>query len=92
MIIISNILMTVAVASALFAVASAVMIGAMLQNRGIRVDWLWFRVKILTTYLTQYRDVTRQETGRVGPLFYAFIIAINVALLTAITGLILRVV
>jgi hypothetical protein len=91
MIIISNILMTVAVASALFAVASAVMIGVMLQNRGFAADWVWFSVKLLTRYLSQYREITHQETGRVGPLFYAFTVAINLAPVTAISSLILRV-
>ena len=32
----------------------------------------------------------RKETGRTGPLFYSYVIAMNVALATGIAGLIMR--
>lgn len=87
---VSNVFMAIAVVSALYAVGSAIMIGADLQKRGVAVNWIWFRVGILSRYLNQYRDVTRQETGRTGPLFYSYVVAINLALVTAIVGLLLR--
>jgi len=87
---ISGILLGIAIVSLLCGAASAVMIAASLQKRGIKIHWPWLRLLILSKYLGQYRDVTRQETGRTGPLFYAYIIAMNLALLTGITGFILR--
>lgn len=90
MIAIGNALMTFAIVSALCAVASAVLMTAALQKRGIPVNWVWLQLRILSRYLNQYRDVTRQETGRTGPLFYIFVVAINLTLLTALVGLILR--
>ena len=87
---VSSFLIAIAVVSALYAVASAIMIGAVLQKRGVVVNWVWFRVGFLSKYLNQYRDVTRQETGRIGPLFYSYVVAINLALVTAIVGLLLR--
>jgi len=90
MIIASNILLGIAVVSVLCAVASAVMITGAVQKRGFKVNWVWLRLRILSKYLGQYRDITRQETGRTGPLFYLYVIAMNVALVTAIAGLVLR--
>jgi hypothetical protein len=86
----SDILLAIAVVSVLWGVASAIMIGNALQKRGIKINWIWFRVLILTKYLGQYREVTRQETGRTGALFYSYVISMNVALVTAVVGLALR--
>jgi hypothetical protein len=47
-----------------------------LQRRKIPVNFLWLRVTILK-YLDQYRDVTRQESGRTGTLFYQWLVSIN---------------
>ena len=86
----STILLSIAIVSAMCGVASTVMIAVSLQKRGYKVNWIWLRVLILSKYLGQYRDVTRQETGRPGPLFYSYIIAMNFALVTGIAGLVLR--
>lgn len=86
----SDILLVVAIGSALWGVASTVLIGEALRKRGIKVNWIFLRFLILSKYLGQYRDITRQETGRTGPLFYSYIIAMNLALVTAIVGLVLR--
>lgn len=88
--IVSGILLGIAIVSVICGVASAVMIAAALQKRGIKVNWVWLRLLILTKYLGQYRDITRQETGRTGPLFYSYVIAMNLALVTGIAGLVLR--
>ena len=86
----SDLLLGIAVVSVLWGVTSAVMIGGALQKRGIKINWIWYRVLILSKYLGQYRDVTRQETGKIGPLFYSYVISMNLALVTAIVGLVLR--
>lgn len=86
----SLIFLSIAIVSVICGVVSAVLIAASLQKRGIKVNWIWLRLLILSKYLNQYRDITRQETGRSGPLFYSYIIAMNLALLTGIAGFILR--
>lgn len=86
----SDILLGIAIGGVLWGVVSAVMIGAALQKRGIKVNWIWYRVLIVSKYLGQYRDVTRQETGKIGPLFYSYVISMNLALLAAILGWVLR--
>jgi hypothetical protein len=90
MIAVSNALMAIAVVSAMVAVASAIMVAGALQKRGVPVNWVWLRVLLLSKYLNQYRDVTRQETGRTGPLFYTYVVAMNLALVTALVSLVLR--
>jgi hypothetical protein len=87
---VSDILLVVAIVSALWGVASAVLIAEALRKRGVKINWVFLRFLILSKYLGQYRDITRQETGRTGPLFYSYIIAMNLALVLAIAGIILR--
>ena len=86
----SNVLLAIAIVSAMCGVASAVMIGGALEKRGVKINWIWFRVLILSRYLGQYRDITRQESGRPGSLYYSYVIAMGLALVAAIMGLALR--
>lgn len=86
----SNLFLAIAVASALYGVASAVMIAIALKKRGVAISWVWLRVLIVSRYLNQYRDVTRKETGRTGPLFYSYVVAMNLALVSAIVGFLFR--
>ncbi len=85
----SNVLLGIAVISALWGVVSSLVIADALQKRGTKINWIFMRILIIK-YVGQYRDVTRTETGRTGPWFYSFIIAMNLALVTAVVGLILR--
>ena len=85
-----NVLLGIAIASALFGVASSLALAAELQRRGVKIDWIWFRVLIVIRYLGQYRDITRRETGRTGPWYRAYVTCMIVALVTAIAGLVLR--
>jgi hypothetical protein len=87
---VSDILFAVAIVSVLWGVASAVLIAEALRKRGVKVNWVFLRFLILSKYLGQYRDIARQETGRSGPLFYSYVVAMNLALLTAIAGILLR--
>ena len=85
----SNALLGIAVISALWGVVSSLAIADALQKRGVKVNWIFLRILIIK-YVGQYRDVTRTETGRTGPWFYSFIIAMNLALVAAVIGLILK--
>jgi len=88
---VSDILFAVAIVSVLWGVASAVLIAEALRKRGVKVNWVFLRFLILSKYLGQYRDITRQETGRSGPLFYSYVVAMNLAFVAAIAGIVLRV-
>ena len=60
-----------------------------IARRGLPVNWIFLRVLIIK-YVSQYRALTVQETGRVGPLFYWFVISMNVALVCVIAGLVVH--
>lgn len=85
----SNALLGIALVSVAWGVVSSLMIADALQKRGTRINWIFLRILIIK-YVGQYRDVTRTETGRTGPWYYSFVIAMNVALVTAAVGLIIR--
>jgi hypothetical protein len=79
--------------SALFCVACNIVITILIMNelekRKIKTNFLLIRLFVLR-YVNQYREVTAKETGHTEPLFYYWIISINLALVTAIIGLILK--
>jgi hypothetical protein len=66
-----------------WAVAASLLIARDLERRGVHVSYLWLRVMIFK-YLSQYRRVTLEETGRVGSLFYHYVIPLNLALVLTI--------
>jgi hypothetical protein len=39
---------------------------------------------MILKYLHEYARVTREETGRVGPLFYHYVVPLNIALVLVI--------
>jgi hypothetical protein len=73
---------------ALWSVAAAVLMARDLGRRGLPVSFVWMRLMILS-YLHQYAKVTRQETGRIGPLFYHYVVPLNVALVLAVAMLVI---
>jgi hypothetical protein len=66
-----------------WAVVAAVLIAANLHKRGIPINVVWLRVMVLK-YLHEYAKLTREETGRVGPLFYHYVVPLNIALVVMI--------
>ena len=68
---------------ALWAVTAAVLITRDLGRRGIPVSIVWLRLMIFK-YLHQYSKITREETGRVGSLFYHYVVPLNLALVLAV--------
>jgi len=66
-----------------------IIIASALHKRGFKVNWIFLKVLIIK-YVGQYREVTLKETGKVGPWYYSFIVAMNLALVTGIIGCILH--
>ena len=59
------------------------------SKRGVKISFLWLRLYIIK-YIHQYRKLTIEETGKAGPLYYPCIISINLALVCAVAGLLLK--
>lgn len=72
---------------ALWAVVASMCMGAWLSRHGVEVNWLLFR-GLMPWYVGQYRTLTRETEGRVGPLFPHFVVPINLALLFAVAAMI----
>ena len=86
----SNLFLILAIVCVLFGVVSSILITAFLSKRGIKINYLLIRIYIYK-YINQYRKVTKEENGKVGPLFYSFIVSFILALLFAIIGMILKI-
>jgi len=84
------ILLYLAVACVAWAVVSAVLITAALDRRGITTPFPFIGALIFRN-LIRYRDITREETGRVGRLFYSYVVPINAALLFALAAWLARI-
>jgi hypothetical protein len=59
------------------------------ERRGAFVRYILLNVEMLRC-LSRYRTLSRAETGHVGPLFYHFVIAINLALLLGVISVLVR--
>ena len=66
-------------------IAAAMMIASFLSKRGVRINYLFIRLFIFG-YVRQYRQVTMEESGKSGPLFYMFVTSWVLALVLAVTG------
>lgn len=70
-------------------VVTTIMIYSYLKTNGENVSFLWLRLKMIS-YANKYRDITRKKTGKTGPLFYLWIISINLALICSILFFVLN--
>ena len=86
----SSVFFVLALISVGWGIANSVMITSFLSKRGIKINYLSLRIFIFK-YVSQYRKITLEETGKPGPLFYLFVTAWNLALLFAIIGIILEI-
>ena len=85
----SNFFLTLAILSILCGVVSSIMIAAFVSKRGTKINYLLFRIFIFK-YVNQYRKITEEENGKVGPLFYSLIGSFLLALLSVIVAIILK--
>jgi hypothetical protein len=85
----SNLFFILAFISVVSGVVSSIVITSLLSKRGIKINYPFIKVLIIK-YVHQYRKITLQETGKPGPWFYSFVISMNLALVFAIIGIVLK--
>jgi len=78
-------LLFLAVVSVVWAVVSAVRITAILDQAGLKTPFPFIGL-FLFRNLIRYREITLRETGKVGPLFYSYVIPINAAWILALAA------
>ncbi len=71
-------------------VVSSIMIYNELKKRNVRVNFIFIRFMIIP-YANRYKEITKKETGKVGSLFYHWLISINVTLVFAAVAIISKV-
>ena len=85
----SDIFFVLAILSAAWGVVSSIAVASFLSKRGIKINFLFFRILVLK-YINQYHKITTQENGKSGPWFYSYIISMNLALVLVIVGIVLK--
>ena len=85
----SSLFFTLAILSVAWGIVSSIVIVSFLSSRGIKINLIFLRVMVLK-YIHEYHRITREERGKPGPWFYSYIISMNLALVFAIAGLVLR--
>jgi len=72
-------------------IVSGMMMVNELMKRGEGINFIFINA-MLPVYAHRYKKITLEETGKVGPLFYHWLIAINTALVFAFAAIISKVV
>lgn len=60
-----------------------------LQKRNVKINFFFLKL-YLPTYAHHYKQISLQETGKAGLLFYGWLVSINAAWILAIIGLVSR--
>ena len=76
-----NIFISIGILSVIVYVVSTLMMYSYLKDKGEKVSFLWLRLYMIS-YANRYKKLTKNETGKVGYLFYIWIVSINVALIS----------
>lgn len=71
-------------------IVSGIMIINELLKRKQKISFVFIKL-MLPIYAHRYKKITLEETGKVGSLFYHWVIAINTALVLAIAAIISKV-
>ena len=85
----ANVLLGLALVFVGLFVILSIMIVHEVSKRGIKINYFLLKLYIIK-YIHQYRKLTLEESGRIGPLYYPCIISVNLTLIFAIAGLILK--
>lgn len=79
---------------ALFLVLSnivfTILIVSELQKRKVKINFFLLRLYI-PKYVHQYKKITLKETGKVAVLFYCWLVSINLTLVLAVIGILLKI-
>lgn len=81
-----DMLLVAILAAGAWHVAAGVLIYEQLRRRGRNPSILLLRM-YMPVYAGQYRRLTKAESGRTGPLFWHWVVSINLALVAFITYL-----
>ena len=76
-----NLFISIGILSVIVYVVSTLMMYSYLKDKGEKVSFLWLRLYMIS-YTNRYKKLTKNETSKVGYLFYIWIVSINVTLIS----------
>ncbi|MCU0237067.1 MAG: hypothetical protein MUC72_08290 [Acidobacteria bacterium] len=83
------ILCFLAIAAAIWATVAAILIAIYLEKKGTETPFFLFKFYMFRNQRL-YREFTLKESGKVGPLYYQFVIPVNAALILGLAALAIR--
>jgi hypothetical protein len=86
----STVFFVLAIVSVIFGVVFSIFILSFLSRHGIKINYLLLRLYIIK-YVQQYRELTLEQDGKPGRLFYAYIFSMILALVFAAIGIALKI-
>ena len=86
---VSGTLLVPAAACVVWDVVSALLLTAALDREGIKTPFPFIGALVFRN-LIRYRELTLQETGQVGRLFYAYVVPTKAALVLVIAAWLIR--
>ena len=78
---------TIAGIAVVWCIVSSIIIVNKLLKRGQKVNFIFIKAMI-PVYAHRYKKITLEETGKVGSLFYHWVISINTALIFGVASII----
>ncbi|MBE0638941.1 MAG: hypothetical protein IH598_10510 [Bacteroidales bacterium] len=85
----NDLLLVIAALSIIVYLIATIMIYAFLKKRNSKIESFIFVQLFLFKYVSEYKRITKKETGKTGNLFYFWIGSINLALLCVVLFFIL---
>ena len=85
----STFFLVLAIISVAWGIVSSIGIVSFLMSRGHKINFIFIRLLIIK-YVHDYQVITTEEDGHPGPWFYSYITAMNLALIFAVIGMLLR--
>jgi len=86
---VANTLLMLALLCVAWGIVSWIRIVSYLSDRGVKINYFLMKLMFFR-YMKQYSEMTEEEEGRPGFWFYSYIVSMNLTLVFAVAGLILR--
>ena len=85
----SNLFLGLGLAAMLFNVVMTMIIVSKLSSKGVKINYFFLRF-LYPKYVHQYKKMVIQETGKESPLYYFWLVSINLALALCIVGILIK--
>ena len=74
---------------AVWGIVSTIVMSVYISHRGYSINIAMYRLYMIK-YIEQYKNLTKELTGKTGRWFYSFIISMNLSLVLIVLSLIMK--